>query len=303
MELTQRPAVPRWRRALRAAWLVAVVVVVGIVLADRRSEVGAALGSLSPGALAGSMVAALVAVGVTGQLWRTLLAGLGAPLPVGAALRVFFVGQLGKYLPGSVWPLLAQVEMGRDHEVPGRVSAAGLVLFLWVHLCTGAIVAALFLPWLGWPPAVALAALPGLLLLLPRPLGAVLNRGLRLLRREPLPRLPGRAAMARATAWAGLAWLGYGIHVQVLARGIGTDQAGEVGLGAAIGAFAAAWVAGFVFLVAPAGAGLREGVLVALLPLGTAPALAVALVSRLLVTAADVLWALAGLAAPGRPRP
>ena len=33
----------------------------------------------------------------------TLLAGFGSRPPLRGASQVFFVGQLGKYLPGSVW--------------------------------------------------------------------------------------------------------------------------------------------------------------------------------------------------------
>jgi hypothetical protein len=32
--------------------------------------------------------------------------------------RILFLGQLGKYLPGSVWPVLAQMELGKTYRVP-----------------------------------------------------------------------------------------------------------------------------------------------------------------------------------------
>ena len=41
-------------------------------------------------------------------------ASSGSPLPLAVARRVFLLAQLGKYLPGSVWPVLAQTELGRD---------------------------------------------------------------------------------------------------------------------------------------------------------------------------------------------
>ena len=54
------------------------------------------------------------------RVWQTLLAGLGSPLPVPAAGRILFIGQLGKYIPGSVWPILAQMELGARAKVPRR---------------------------------------------------------------------------------------------------------------------------------------------------------------------------------------
>src|SRR4029079_6419948 len=65
------------------------------------------------------------------------------------------------------------------------------------------------------------------------------------------------------------------------------------------GAFAAAWCAGFLVVVVPTGAGTREAVLTlalaSLLPGGPAAALTVAVLSRLLLTLADVAAALIGV--------
>jgi len=59
----------------------------------------------------------------------------------------------------------------------------------------------------------------------------------------------------------------------------------------ATGAYALAWSAGFLFVVAPAGAGVREGGIVLLLApsFGAGPALGIALVARLLATVGDLL--------------
>ena len=100
--------------------------------------------------------------------------------------------------------------------------------------------------------------------------------------------------IARSAGWMLLAWLCYGLQVAVLVRDLGGTGT-AAGLGA-IGAFALAWVVGFLVVLAPAGAGVREAVLVlALSPvLPAAAALLVALVSRLLLTTIDLV--LAGLA-------
>src|ERR1043166_7509793 len=36
-----------------------------------------------------------------GLFWHRILAGLGHPPPLGAVLRAFYVGHLGKYVPGK----------------------------------------------------------------------------------------------------------------------------------------------------------------------------------------------------------
>jgi uncharacterized membrane protein YbhN (UPF0104 family) len=70
----------------------------------------------------------------------------------------------------------------------------------------------------------------------------------------------------------------------------------------ATGAYALAWTAGLLFVVAPAGAGVRELALVAALApvLASPAALAVAVLSRVLMTLGDLVWA--GVAAAVRPR-
>ena len=292
---------PRWRRVLRVLWLGLVVVVVAGVLVDRWDEVAGSLADARPGWLVVSALLALAGVGASGAMWRTLLAGLGSPLPLAAGARVFFVGQLGKYLPGSIWPLLAQTELARDHSVPARASFAAVALFMWTHLLTGAAVAAVGLSASGvvpWP--VALLALPAVALLAPRLLSAVLSGGLRMVRREPLAATPGGRAMTAAGAWALLMWGCYGLHLMVAATAIGAGAPAAL----AAGTFAAAWCAGFLFVIAPAGVGVREAVMAGLLlpAMPAGPALAATLVSRLFVTVADVAWGLAGLGVTRRPR-
>ena len=71
-------------------------------------------------------------------------------------------------------------------------------------------------------------------------------------------------------------------------------------MAAAIGGMALAWAVGLIFIPAPAGAGVREAVLVATFApqIGGPEALVVALASRVLLLLADV--ALAGLGALAR---
>ena len=74
--------------------------------------------------------------------------------------------------------------------------------------------------------------------------------------------------------------------------------------GAAIGGMGLAWAAGLIFIPAPAGAGVRDAVLVATFAplIGTTAAFAVALASRVLLLVVDVVLALAGAVAFGLRR-
>jgi uncharacterized membrane protein YbhN (UPF0104 family) len=125
---------------------------------------------------------------------------------------------------------------------------------------------------------------------------------LRLLRRgDQAVRIDGRALLGSA-GWALVMWLLFGLHTAVLVAALAPgDPARAVLLGT--GAFALAWVVGFLVVIAPAGAGPREAALVlALAPAMASPdALLVALVSRVLMVVGDA--AAAGVAALLARRP
>jgi uncharacterized membrane protein YbhN (UPF0104 family) len=217
-----------------------------------------------------------------------MLAGVGEPLPVRISLRIFFIGQIGKYLPGAVWPAVTQAALAREHDVAPRATVAAVTLFLWVHLVTGTAVAVLILGVAGRLPLVTLLALPVLAALLtPVVLGWSLQTLLRLARRRPLRRLPDGRHLVRACGWALAMWACYGVHLTLLSSAVEDP----VNVFMTTGVFAAAWVVGFVLLIAPAGVGPREAAIVALLPLTAGSGLVIALVSRLIMTIADAAWA------------
>jgi len=269
-------------------------------------KVHSALGDLGIPVVAGALVAVLAALLATMQVWRVLLAALGSPLPARAAARIMFIGQLGKYLPGSIWPVLAQMELGHAYQVPRHRSASASVLTMLVSVLTGLLTALIALPFVaGSTPYlwVLLAAPVFLVLLHPKVLNAALGRVLRLARQPALEHpLPGRA-IAGALAWSFGSWLCFGLQLWLLAVRLGAPD-GQAAL-LAVGGFALAWTVGFLVILAPAGAGIRDVLLVATFGpvLGVGPATAIALVSRVVFTAGDLLTAGIAAAFTRRPRP
>jgi uncharacterized membrane protein YbhN (UPF0104 family) len=143
--------------------------------------------------------------------------------------------------------------------------------------------------WVLWVLPVGLVALH------PSVLRWVLDLALKVLRRGPLTQSPSTRGLLVAAAWSLASWLLYGLHVWLIVGDLGGSGASLFAL--TIGAFAGAWATGFLFVVAPAGAGVREGVLVLALStvIPVSAATLAALVSRLLVTVGDLLWAGAGV--------
>lgn len=297
---------------MRVFLLVAGVLLV-LALVTRWREVRDSLAALGAAGVAGSAVVTVVAVGLTVLSWRAVLRGFGARLPLRAATRIFFVGQIGKYVPGSVWPVVAQMELSRDFGVPRVKSAAASLVVLALAVPCGGLAAAVTLPFVS-PDTLArywwaLCAVPLVTALLwPPVLDRLLGVALRVLRRPPLDGPLGWRAVLAGAGWLLVSFACYGLATFLLARDLGPDVGGARLLALAVGAYALAWTAGFLVLVLPAGAGVREGVLVlALSPaLAADQALVLALVARLLATVADLVWAAVGLAmrprgGPGQP--
>jgi uncharacterized membrane protein YbhN (UPF0104 family) len=305
--LTARALALLGSRVVRAAFVLAAVGLGGYAVVDEWSQVRAGFQDLGAGAVAGALGLALLGLFASMSVWRSLLKSAGSPVPLGPAARIFFVGQVGKYLPGAVWPVLAQMELGQARQVPRRRSASVAVITMLVSLASGLLVAAVALAaglagsataGYGW----AFLAVPLLLAgLHPRVLNPALDRLLRVARRpaQEVP-LTGRAIVA-AMLWGLASWALFGLSVWLLALRLGAPEGRALLL--ATGGFAFAWSAGFLVVVAPAGAGVREVVLVASLSpvLDVGKATAVALASRLLMTVGDLLAAaVAGWIGRGR---
>lgn len=278
----------------------AAVALGGYGVVSRWGQVRVGLAGLGFVTITVGLLVVLAGLVATMQVWRVFLAALGSALPVSVAGRIFFVGQLTKYIPGSLWPVLAQMELAHAARVPRSRTATAAVLTLLTSLCAGLLAALVTLPFL---PAAAtagfrwafLAALALVALLHPRVVNAIVSRLLRLTRRPPLERPLSGRAVAAALAWGLLSWVVFGVQIWLLALRLGAP-AGR-GFLLAVGGFAFAWCAGFLVVIAPAGAGVRDVLLFAALTAVLSPgaATAVALVSRVLMTVGDLI--LAGLAA------
>ena len=271
-------------------------------------EVTAALRSLDARAVVLALLATIVNVALAGMVWRTVLADLGSRVPIPVAARIFFVGQLGKYVPGSVWPIVMQAELGRDHRVPRQRTATATFVTLLLSIASALLVVLLALPFdsrvlpPGFEWAVVLV-LPLVIALHPAVLSWVMDTAFRLARREPMEHRTTLRGTALATAWAVGSWVGAGLQVYVLAVALGAP-AGVDTASLAIGGYTLAWAVGFLVVIAPAGAGAREVALAAVLApvLTNGEVIVVVLVSRLLFTGVDLAAAGLGLAAGHRHR-
>jgi glycosyltransferase 2 family protein len=273
-----------------------------VVVATARnwSDVRDTVGRMSPLELVLAELLVLAGLGASVMTWRQSLQELGSRVRIRHAAKIYLVGQLGKYLPGSVWAVLLQMELARKVGVRRSRSFVAGIVAVGVNALTGILIGLLIIPSVAhndwWRYAVfGCLAVACAVALTPPVLTRLVGLGLRLLRRPPLEASVTWPGMLRAAGWSLGSWLSYGMCVWVLAMGAGAP-AGESFL-VCLAGVALAMTAGFLVVVAPSGIGVREAVLVAALSpvLDTGEALSVALVVRLAFTLADLLAAAATL--------
>jgi hypothetical protein len=310
----------RWLlRLLQLVLLAAVALGVYHALADQLSQLTwdevRRAGTPAPGTL---LVSTVMLVGVYllhALMWRRITADVGGgTTSLRAALHAYFVSSLGRYIPGRLWQLAGlAVLAGRAGLTPSRAVAASLFAQLG-FLTTGLVFLGVTLPDLarrvnpgstrGLNPvviasALAVAAAAAIWLLAATRLGRSLHAwaerhlGARMGQRVATTlAIADEVEPRRALLWSAgyaVSWLLFGAAFVVFVRAFAPVPAEH--LLATAGTVAAAYLAGYLFLLAPAGLGFREvtmGVLLAqFLTPGTAAVVAV--LSRVWFTAAELL--------------
>ena len=166
-------------------------------------EVSATLRSLPWLHLVLALAAVTAGVLLSPMVWRAALAAMGVGVGVPDAARIYLVGQLGKYVPGSVVAFVLQMELARAAGISRARGLTASLLTAGVAVVTSLLAGLLAVPALaGSRPALLwlFALLPvGLALLHPPALTFVIDKLLALLRHRPLPQHFAGGAIAGAT--------------------------------------------------------------------------------------------------------
>ncbi len=290
--------------ALQVLFALAVIWYAGRTLIERWSEFQQAPLSVRPRWewIIPASVIVLMSYLLLVHVWMAHLRVWGIRLGFAAAARLWFISNLGRYVPGKVWGIGTLVVMAKRRNISPvatvgsslLVMVVGIVAGLAVVLVTGTGAVELALrqrgvdaaPWML--PAAAIGAIASLIAA-PAVLPALARWVGRSTGEAPvLPSLPVSAVWVVALG-TGLSWILYGLAFQLFSMGM----VGGIG-GAAtsyIAVYTGAYLIGLVS-PSPAGAGVREGGLVAgllALDLATAPqALLIALSSRVWLTVLEV---------------
>lgn len=262
----------------------------------RGGEIATALTQVSVGGAAVAYATTLVGLLAAAAVWRNVTDDFGLHIPPAESTSIYFISQLGKYIPGSVWSIGVQAQLAATFKAERRVTAGAGLVTLGYLVASGALVgttlAAVGAVALPWPPAVsAAAAVAAAVGLSP----AVINRIGTIAAGQPLA--IGWPNALHNLAMCLLMWAVWPI-------GVVAPYAEYAHVVTVAGVFGLCYALGVVIILAPAGLGPREALFVTLLaPVVSLPAaVALAIVSRLVHVVADVTIALASWAWARRVR-
>ncbi len=292
----------RWRPLLGGVLVVTAAIFLGLTISRHWRELEAFDWQLQWAWLAASTLAlaGVLALGV--MVWKLVLDRFDHPaIPVRSLLRIWFLSNLVRYVPGKIWQFVGAAELARSAGLPRTLIVTSMVVHIGFSLLSAAVVSVLVLLPTGVPETVSaagLVALAGLSVVLVHP--AVLNGGLgvvsRVLRRDIL-RWQGRWVDGLLLLGASvLTWLAYGVAFGLFVHSlVRVDASALLPLA---GVNALSFLVGYLVFLAPAGLGAREGAMALLLrPFApVAVAALVAVLSRLWTVAAELLGAAVVLA-------
>ncbi|HUV97557.1 MAG TPA: lysylphosphatidylglycerol synthase domain-containing protein, partial [Acidobacteriaceae bacterium] len=245
--------------------------------------------------------------------WRLLLKDMGVSRRWNELGTIMGITQLAKYIPGNVGQHIGRAAMSLGRGIPLRPYSISVVSEAVLAVIAATLVGTVGCGMSG--PGMRLLlrhhgtlALPVLLVsACALALGIMLARRIlpSLLHRfaskqhdsDARGTLPGNRVLASALITYVLNYLVFGTGITVMTLLLLPGQPSQWLL--LTGGFALAWVIGFFAPGAPAGLGVREGLMLALLQFSYSPpdALLIVIAMRLATTAGDILCFLAGSAA------
>lgn len=251
-----------WRRIVRTVLQFALLLFLGGYLYINWDDYEHAFSQPAPhwGLVALSSLVVIAAYAVLIQTWRQVVVAWGERLTFPTAMRIWFVSNLGKYVPGKVWAIAAMGTLAQQQGISPAAAMGSSVVVQLVNLVTGFGVFFVAGANVIDVPAAALAGALGLgIMVFSAPW--LVPAGVRFLntltgRQVKLPHLPPRAIWW-AAAGTTLAWVLYGVAFQLFVSGMLRGPApGTLGDWTAI--FIGPYLIGFLAVFAPGGAGVRE---------------------------------------------
>ena len=201
--------------------------------------------------------------------WNLILRVLGGSLTHRKALKIFFLAELGKYIPGRVWSMVGKIYLCKQQGIPVGKTSACVVIQAVIQNVSGVLVFLLSLvfwkntEWIGNFYPVFFVIPAGLVLLHPAIMIKGLNFTLKKLKKNPVELdLKYRNILGILLLWCGLWVLSGMVYYFLIISLYPLPLAYSLIM---VGIYSISGVVAFLSFLTPSGLGVMEGMLAFLL--------------------------------------
>ena len=262
-------------------------------LVSKWDEVSNAFSQVNAINLALSLLLGLAAMTSIGWIWVTMIIARSHNVRHRNAMAWYFTGQLGKYVPGGIWPIVGRAELAVRNGIPRLDAYASTGLSLVTTYAAAVVAIAIGAASTSGHRLVAVLIALGLVtayIAFSQPsLRAVIIRIASRIS-SSASSLTDPKRVVRLTVLHVPAWILMSLSTSVTATAFGA----HIGIADMLFITTTSWLAGFVVVGVPGGIGVREAVFTSLAGgiIGTPMAVSLALMSRVVFIAVDLTGAL-----------
>ena len=262
-------------------------------LVSKWDEVSNAFSQVDAINLVLSLLLGLAAMTSIGWIWVTMIIARSHNVRHRNAMAWYFTGQLGKYVPGGIWPIVGRAELAVRNGIPRRDAYASTGLSLVTTYAAAVVAIAIGAASTSGHRLIAVLIAFGLV----TAYIAFAQPSLRSVIIRIASRVSSSASsltdpkrVVRLTVLHVPAWLLMSLSTSVTATAFGA----HIGIADMLFITTTSWLAGFVVVGVPGGIGVREAVFTSLAGgiIGTPMAVSLALMSRVVFIAVDLTGAL-----------
>ena len=291
--MNSRSSLARISSLIGVAIGIAGVAFVVRTLVSKWDEVSDAFSQVDAINLLLSLILGLAAMTSIGWIWVTMIVARSHNVRHRNAMSWYFTGQLGKYVPGGIWPIVGRAELAVRNGIPRldayastglslvtTYAAAVVTIGIGAAATTGHRLIAILIA-IALMAAYASFSQPSLRAVLIRVASRISSSA---------SSLTDPKRLARLTVLHIPAWILMSLSTSVTATAFGAN----IGIADMLFITTTSWLAGFVVVGVPGGIGVREAVFTSLAGgiIGTPMAISLALMSRVVFIAVDLSGAL-----------